>query len=261
MTGTITVSELSVTAVKGFGLTHPDRVEVETSGAVGDRDFFLVDDADRLWSVTGHGDLLGHWTGFDRDSGVLTLGRGEDVVLSVRVERGEPIHAHLWGDRYQDGHVVTGPWQDLISGLAGDRVRLVWADTPSGGVDVEPVTLVSRSSVAAVGAERDGAPLDPRRFRMLLTLDGAEPWTEESWAGREIEVGGAVLRVGGEVPRCAAVQRDPRDGGSAVKALTMIADVRGRRSSHDGQTLNMGVYASVVRPGPIAVGDIVTARQ
>jgi uncharacterized protein len=257
---TITVSELSISAVKGFGLTHPERVEVEETGAVGDRDFFLVDEAGKLWSVTGHGDLLGHWTAFDRVTGVLTLGTGDDVVLSEPVERGEPIHAHLWGSRYQDGHVVRGPWNDLISGLAGDAVRLVWADRPSGGVDVEPVTLVSRSSVAAVGAEADGSPLDPRRFRMLLTLDGSEPWTEESWAGREIEVGGAVLRVGGEVPRCAAVQRRPGDGDGSVKALKLIAQTRGRRTSHDGQTLNMGVYAAVVRPGAIAVGDVVTPR-
>lgn len=44
----ITVSELAVTAVKGFGLRHPARVEVEESGIVGDRDLFLVDPAGKL---------------------------------------------------------------------------------------------------------------------------------------------------------------------------------------------------------------------
>jgi len=257
---TVTVQELATTAVKGFGLCHPDRIEIEESGAVGDRDFFLVDDADRLWSVAGHGELLGHWTRFDRDREVLALGRGPETLLEERVERAEPVHAHLWGSRYQDGHFVPGPWSAAISEIAGAPVRLVWADRPSGGLDVDPVTLVSRASVAALGSEQDGTPLDPRRFRMLLTLDGAPAYAEDGWSGREVEIGDAVLRVGGEVPRCAAVQRRPGDGARGVNALRMIAQTRGRRPSADGESLNLGVYAAVLRPGAIAVGDRVTVR-
>lgn len=257
---TITVAELSTTAVKGFGLCHPERIRVEDSGAVGDRDFFLVDRSDKLWSVTGHGELLGHWTRFDRDSGVLSLGRGADVALAESVEPGEPIRAHLWGSRFQEGHVVPGAWAGVLSELAGDEVRLVWADRPSGGLDVDPVTLVSRASAAALGTELDGGSLDPRRFRMLLTLDGAEPFVEDGWAGHEVEVGEVLLRIGGEVPRCAAIQRRPGDGARGVNALRMIAQVRGKRASQDGQTLNLGVYATVLRPGAISVGDPVTVR-
>jgi uncharacterized protein YcbX len=255
------VDDLGITAIKGFGLCHPDSVRIETTGAVGDRDFFLVDGKDRLWSVTGHGDLLGHWSRFDPASGVLSIGAGDEVLLEDEVEQGEPVHGHLWGSRYQDAHTVPGDWSKLISEVAGADVRLVRADSPSGAVDVEPVTLVSRASAAALGEETDGAPVDARRFRMLMTLTGDTAFAEDTWAGRELEVGEVRLKVGGEVPRCAAVQRRPGDGARGVNVLKRIAEVRGRRTSSDGQTLNLGVYATVLRPGSVAVGDEVVLRD
>jgi uncharacterized protein YcbX len=251
------VEEIGTTAIKGFGLCHPDSVRIETTGAVGDRDFFLVDDTDRLWSVTGHGELLGHWSRFDPESGVLTVGSGEQVLLEEEVGKGQSVHAHLWGSRYQDAHEVPGPWSELVSDLAGAPLRLVRATTPSGAVDVEPVTMVARASAAALGDEVDGSPVDPRRFRMLLTLADTAAFTEDTWAGHELEVGEVLLKVGGEVPRCAAVQRRPGDGARGVNVLRQIAQVRGRRESSDGRTLNLGVYATVLRPGTVSVGDAV----
>jgi uncharacterized protein YcbX len=255
------LDELGTTAIKGFGLCHPQTVRIERTGAVGDRDFFLVDGTNRLWSVTGHGDLLGHWSRFDPDSGVLTIGAGEQVLHEGKAEQGEPVHAHLWGSRYQDAHTVPGAWSEVISELAGADVRLVRADSPSGAVDVEPVTLVSRASAVALGEEEDGAPVDTRRFRMLMTLTGADAFAEDTWAGWELEVGEVLLQVGGEVPRCAAVQRRPGDGARGVNVLKRIAEVRGRRTSSDGQTLNLGVYATVLRPGSVTVGDEVAVRE
>ena len=253
--GGMRVDELGLTAIKGFGLCHPASVRIERTGAVGDRDFFLVDDDDRLWSVTKHGELLGHWSRFDPASDVLTIGSGEDVLLEDEVGRGTPLRGHLWGARYQDAHTVPGPWSGFVADLVGAPVRLVRAASPSGAVDVEPVTLVTRASAAALGEETDGTPVDARRFRMLMTLAGAGAFAEDSWAEREVQVGEVLLKVGGEVPRCAAVQRRPGDGARDVNVLRRIAEVRGRRPSSDGQTLNLGVYATVLRPGTVAVGD------
>ena len=254
------VDELSTTAIKGLGLCHPPSVQIERTGAVGDRDFFLVDESDRLWSVTRHGDLLGHWSRFDAASGVLSIGSGDQVLLEDEVEQGEPLRAHLWGKRYQEAHTVPGAWSRLVSELAGAPVRLVRAVSPSGAIDVDPVTLVARASSAVLGEEADGAPVDPRRFRMLMTLAGASAFTEDTWAGGEIQVGEVLLKVGGEVPRCAAVQRRPGDGARDVNVLKRIAEVRGRRRSSDGQTLNLGMYATVLRTGSVTVGDPVELR-
>jgi uncharacterized protein len=254
----IRVEELGVTAIKGLGLCHPEQARLEETGAVGDRDFFLVDEDLELHSVGRFGDLLTSWSRFDPTSGVLAVGRGCDVLLEDVVERGEPVRAHLWGQRFQDGYVVPGPWAALLSELAGTSLRLVRAVTPSGGQDVHPVTLVARSSVESLGREPDGRPLSVRRFRMTMVLAGADPHAEAAWSGAELEVGSARLRVGGEVPRCPAVQRRPEDGAAGVNALRMIAQSRGPRPSEEGRTLNLGVYAEVLRPGTVSVGDPVT---
>ena len=50
---------------------------------------------------------------------------------------------------------------------------------------------------------------DPRRFRMTMELDGCEPLEEDTWAGRRIEVGEAIVRMGDPVPRCVVTTLDP----------------------------------------------------
>lgn len=244
-----------MTAIKGFRLHHPASVTLTTGGAVGDRDFLLVDERDRLLSVTRSGAFLPCWSRFDAATGVLAVGRGDAPDLAGRVELGQPVRVHLFGDRWVDAVRVGGPWDAFLSGLAGVPVRLVKTVEPSGGYDVHPVTLLSEASVAALGQEADGSPVDRRRFRLLLTCDGLAPFGEEAWAGREVAVGSAVLRVGGPVPRCAAVQRHPDHPDRRLDALARIARLRGPQPSESGRTLNLGVYAAVVRPGTVAVGD------
>ena len=68
-----------------------------------------------------------------------------------------------------------------------------------------------------------------------MTLAGASAFTEDTWAGGEIQVGEVLLKVGREVPRCAAVQRRPGDGARDVNVLKRIAEVRGRRRSSMGR--------------------------
>ena len=45
------VSRLSVTAIKGLGVVHPDVVDVTPTGVAGDRTFYLVDAEDALRSA------------------------------------------------------------------------------------------------------------------------------------------------------------------------------------------------------------------
>ena len=68
-----TVTRLLTTPIKGFGLGQPDSVTLETNGAVGDRDFFIIDSSQQLLSITRTGVFGGWQAQFDRDQGVLTL--------------------------------------------------------------------------------------------------------------------------------------------------------------------------------------------
>jgi uncharacterized protein YcbX len=87
---------------------------------------------------------------------------------------------------------------------------------------------------------------------MLIHLAGSGAHEEDTWAGRELRVGDAVLRVGGPVPRCATTTRDPASGRRDFDTLHHIKAYRGLR---ERKHLDFGVYAEVVEAGRVRVGD------
>ena len=248
-----TVARLALTAVKGFGLSHPGRLRLERGGVPGNRELFVVDADDELFSVTRNRCFLPYWSTYG--DGVLAIGRDDETLLSGELTLGAPVRSRFFGDKYVEGSVVAGPWAELLSDLGGRDLRLVKTSAPAGGYDVHPVTLASQASVAALGAETDGTTLDGRRFRMLITVEGVAAFEEDGWRGSRLSVGSCALDVGGPVSRCAAVQRHPDDDRRDLNALRLINEVRGTGPSEFGTTLNLGVYAEVLEPGWVHVGD------
>lgn len=217
----------------------------------------MVDEQLALHSAKQTAAFIPYWSRADGD-GRLQVGRRSEVLQDREVELGAPVRSHFFADRYVEGRRVLGPWDDLLSDLAGRRLHLIRALAPSGGYDVHPVTLQSEASVSALGSAADSRQLDPRRFRMLITCAGAEAFEEDTWSGRAAHVGEATVMVGGPVPRCAAVQRDAVDGSSGVNALRLIRQRRGVGMSELGRGLNLGVYARVSSEGVVKVGDRLT---
>jgi uncharacterized protein YcbX len=259
--GAVTVTRLGVTSVKGFGLQEVDEVELTEWGVPGDRALFMMDEDGKLFSATRSAAFLPFWSRYDVPAGTLTVGRGTDVLMSEALEPGGPVRGHLFGDRYANGRLVGGVWDGWISELAGQHLRLVLIDDQRGGYDVHPVTLVSEASVTALGHEDDGGPLDVRRFRMTVTVDGVPAFAEDGWQGATLNLGETVLRVGGPVKRCAAIQKHPDGAETHVNALRLINDRRGTGDSEEGRGLLLGVYAHVLQPGPVRVGDRAALAQ
>jgi MOSC domain-containing protein YiiM len=67
--------------------------------------------------------------------------------------------------------------------------------------------------------------------------------------------------MGGPVPRCAAVQRHPDDPDAKLDILRRLHRRRGVRPSEEGRTLNLGVYAEVLRPGRVSIGDPIVPAE
>ena len=258
----IRVSRLSVTAIKGFGVQQVERLHIAEGGIAGDRSLFLVDDDDRLLSATRTAAFLPYWSRLTSQPGgeALSIGLDDVVLFSSALERGPALRTHFFGDRYVSGHLVGGPWAELLSGLAGRSVRLVRATDPLSGYDVYPFTLVSEESVRALGQEADGSPMDGRRFRMTVTVEGVPAFTEDTWQGRSLSLGRCVVRSGGPVKRCATVQRHPDGLDGTINALGRINDVRGVGVSEFGRGLNLGVYGEVLLAGDVRVGDPVQVQ-
>ena len=246
-----TVARLSTTPVKSLRLHHPDEILLEPFGVAADRRFYLIREDGRLLAGLHHGPLAlvrADWdAGPDRIR--LTFPGGEVVEGDVRLS--QPVLTDFWGHRVE-GRVVDGPWAGALSQFAGKHVRLVKADAPGGAVDVEPVTLVSSESIAELAGQAGLDSVDGRRFRMLLEIEGCAPHEEDTWRGRHVRLGEAVLEIGGPVPRCATTTRDPSTGERDFDTLREIAAYRGKR---DGKKIDFGVYAQVVGPGRVRVGD------
>lgn len=250
----ITVARFSITPVKSLALHHPEEVRLDASGVATNRRFFLVREDGRLFAGVHHGPLVQVRAEWDetKDSLALAFPGGDVVAETVRLSA-ETAETDFWG-RPVRGRIVDGPWAAALSTFAGEPVRLVKADAPGGGVDVEPVTVSSLASAAEV-AKRGGKPdADSRRFRMLVELDGCTAHEEDGWNGRRFRIGAAVVEMLGPVARCATTTRDPDTGIRDFDALSAITSYRPLR---DGKNIDFGIYARVITPGRVRVGDAV----
>jgi uncharacterized protein len=249
-----TVTRLSITPVKGLSLHHPDSIDLTTQGAVGDRLFYLLDDEGRLQSCTRNPGLYGLKAAYDRETRRLEVSRGDQVLLDGIIEPAMPVDTDMWGLRTITSDVVADPaWSTLFSDIVGKRVRMVHAR--GSAYDVQPATLLGTGSVAALARHAGLSEVDSRRFRMLIEFTGGDPHVEDSWDGTLLQVGAALLRSGGPVQRCAATTRNPDSGSVDLQTLRLITGYRGRQDSGFGLGANFGVYADVVEPGTISVGD------
>ncbi|MEW6060128.1 MAG: MOSC domain-containing protein [Actinomycetota bacterium] len=249
------VARLNVTPVKSTALLHPEQIRLEPHGAVGNRDFFVVDKDGKRFSGAKKAQLLriGSDYDFERDRLVLRLPGGV-VAAGSAAANGEALSVRFYGRDVQ-GHVVEGGFEEALTRYTGEPVRLVRVDHPGTGVDVRPVTIVSLASVDELsrwgGVE---SRVDPGRFRMLLEIDGCAPHEEDTWSGRRVRIGGATVEVGRQVPRCATTTLSPTTGLRDFPTLSVIRKYRGVTADNN---LPFGVYADVVEPGMVRVGDIV----
>ncbi len=250
------VSRLSVTPVKGLGLLHPDEIVLERSGVADNRRFFLIGPTGRLFSGIDHGPLVQIRPRYDGERDFLSLTFPDGSVVEGEIVLGEPVETEFYG-RPVAGRLVAGQWAKALSSYSGKELRLVRADRPGDACDVHVVTLLSEESVAELAGRAGRAAVDGRRFRMLVGLAGGAPHEEDTWAGREVQVGAALVHVLGPVPRCATTTRDPSTGVRDLDTLRVIKEYRGLR---EGKDVDFGVYADVVAPGRVRVGDPVEPR-
>jgi len=99
-----------------------------------------------------------------------------------------------------------------------------------------------RDFEAKVGSRRHR-----RRFRANIWFSGAPAWAERTWVGREIQVGGALLRVVKGTTRCPATQVNPETGERDADPVAELQSLYGH--------IELGIHAEVVDGGRFAVGD------
>ncbi len=247
------VAALAVTPVKGTRLHGVDEVRLTPRGAAGDREFFVIDERDRMVNAKTLGELQRVVARFDAPRLAMTLPDGEveaDVAYDGSVE------ARFYS-RSVSGRLVRGPWSQALSALTGQPLRLVHApgsvDRGTGG----GLTLISQASLEALASAAGVDSVDARRFRMLVEIDGVGAHEEDEWVGRFVRLGDDVtVRFRGHVGRCLITSRDPDSGQIDLPTLDILRDYRGEADTT--APLPFGIYGGVVREGVLRLGDRVT---
>jgi uncharacterized protein YcbX len=257
-----TVARIQVTPVKATALRSVERVRLERYGVLENRRFYWVDES--LHQVSGpmHGRLMQIRSSWSPETEWLRLELPDGSVAedSADAVGTRQLVTDFYGRRVL-GHLVLGPFSDTVSSWYGRSLLLARTDLPAEANDVKALSLMSTASARALAeASGDEHPLDTRRFRMLFELDGCEPFEEDTWEGRLLRFGrsgndldgGAVIRVGGQIPRCAVTTYDPDSGDRDFGTLHAIKQLRGENAD---RKLPFGVYGEVVEPGTVKVGD------
>lgn len=126
---------------------------------------------------------------------------------------------------------------------------------PGTYFDAYPILLMSRASLSSLAASQPNSDFSEDRFRPTLLVDvpdatertpSEQGFPENAWVGKTLKIGGAKLSVEMRCPRCimtthgfASLAKDP----SIMRTLV-------QQNGGD-----LGVYARVIEPGPIAEGD------
>lgn len=166
--------------------------------------------------------------------------------------RGAPIHS----DPETNLRAVMARTPDEpLPDFSGFPPELFEFECPPGTYfDAYPLLVVTERSLRSLAEHASQSTVDVRRFRPNLVIETSgeadeDSYPELAWVGRKIRVGRATIEITIECPRCVMVTRHTEELPDDSKIMRSIVQ------QSDG---NLGVYATVIEPGPIAVGDAIT---
>jgi len=150
---------------------------------------------------------------------------------------------------FPDGRRLRGDEDtihDALSAALGQPVTLA-REAAISHLDAGPVHLLTTASLAWLGGMLPEAQIDERRFRpnVLVGVPGAQP-VEREWLGRTLAIGDVRLAVREPAERCVMVNVAQSELPDDPAVLTTLAQAAGS---------DFGVYADVLVPGRISVGD------
>ena len=209
--------------VKSLRGEELDTLRIEARGVVGDRLFALRNPAGKF----GSGKSTRR---FRRMEGLLELQATYDGATPAIT--------------FPDGRVLTGDdpaIHDHLSAYVGQPVTLAREDEISH-FDDSPLHLITTAGLRTLGL----TIADAQRFRPNVVIDvPGYGFVEDSWIGRDLELGGVRLRITGGAVRCVMIGMAQEQLPEQPQLLRRVADL------HD---TCFGVYASVITPGTVQLG-------
>lgn len=248
------VCALATTPVKGLRLQARSAVRLQREGVIDNRRFFVIDERDRMVNGKQVGALSAVCADYDHERGRLALAFPDGSVVAGEIALGAAIPTRFFS-RELPARLVLGPWADALSEYSGRELRLMFCDRARSAVDRGPagtVSLISHASVQEL-ERRAGHGVDPRRFRMLIEVDGTDAHAEDAWVGQRLRIGAALVVMHGHVGRCLVTGQDPDTGRADMPTLELLRGYR--RGLETTEPLAFGVYGEVLEPGVVRRGD------
>jgi uncharacterized protein YcbX len=249
------VSWITIAPVKGLALVARDEVDLGEHGVVENRRFHLIDEQGLLVNGKRNGVLVRVAADWDAEADRLRLRLPDGNEVSADVALGDAVTTHFYG-RPVGGRLVRGPFSEALSGVAGEPLRLVRPDDGGAGLDRGfggAVTILGAASLERLAAVAGVETVDPRRFRMLFGVTGIAAHEEDSWIGKRVRLGDAVVEPSGNVGRCAVTTQNPDTGSPDLPTLKALTAYRGVMETTE--PLPFGIVGRVVTPGRVRLGD------
>jgi uncharacterized protein len=214
--GGVRLSEIWRYPVKSMAGERLNETELGEEGVPGDRLVHVEDGRGRVVTSRSRPRLLLHHATLGQDGEPLVDGRpwdSDEVTTEVTADVADPA-AHLV--RYD--------------GL--ERF------------DVLPLTVATDGAIDSLGYDR-------RRFRPNLLLADVPGLAEREWEGRDLYIGGAIIRVVTLRRRCIMTTFDPDTIAQDTEVLLRI------NRELDGR---LALDCEVLQPGRLKVGDLAEIR-
>lgn len=238
---TATVQQLCRYPVKGLNAEVLERVALTAGEGLPDDRRFGVAYGLGTGARRGFFDLVGEErlaqlrVAYDPAGPTITLSRqGRQVVSANPADQtGRMLLSQFFAGFLAGSARGTPSFQE-----AGEETRAALLPNP-----VSILNLASIRDLERVARQ----PVDPRRFRGNILIDGLPAWAEFAWLGREIRIGQVRLKVAERIQRCAATNVNPD---SAERDMNIPLTLR-KGFGH----IDMGVYAAVIADGEVRTGD------
>ena len=275
------VTQLWKYPVKSMIGSTTDSVSLSTLGIVGDR-HWAIRDVER-GGIRGAKKipLLMQCAARPASDGsahvIITLPNGQEVssqdanvdeILSTTFER--PVLLQSLPAESSPGHFEPGvpdssdmmteirqilgrEESDPLPDFSAFPANITEFSTPPGThYDCWPLLVMSSSALEAIKSAVPDSVVDILRFRPSVVVDTPDETghPEFSWEGRKAQLGSAVIEFLKPCPRCVMITRRVTQDIPEDRAIIR----------HVIRELNqaVGIYASIVTPGKVSVGDTLT---
>jgi len=188
------------------------------------------------------------WFAVEDDEGHFASGksshrfRRRDAVFDFAASTdGDAVRVHRDAQQWAVGDTDL---DRVLSRAMGATVRVL----PEMDVPHKDAGSVSLVGTASLHWCRDHLDVDGdfRRIRPNILVETTEPFVEETWIGSRLAVGDVMLSLVERIERCRMVDIAQDGVGTTAPLLRRLSAEREMR---------LGVYADVVAPGRIGVGD------